>query len=122
MSGIEAARDWTQDVPAICYQACASCGARWYFRKRLCAACGSRAVESRPASGRGVVYARTLVTRAPRAELRAATPYCILLVDAEENFRLMAQGDAALEIGDQVSARFVTFDGCLIPYFERAIG
>lgn len=104
---------------AIRYQVCGACGARWYFPRSLCAACGSTAVEHRRASGRGTVYAVTVVSRAPRAELRSFLPYAIVLVDADEGFRLMGQGDPALVIGDTVGARFVTFDGRLIPYFEK---
>ena len=43
--------------------------------------------------GTGTVHARTLVARAPTEELRAHAPYLIVLVDADEGFRLMAHGD-----------------------------
>ncbi|HKB83526.1 MAG TPA: OB-fold domain-containing protein, partial [Burkholderiales bacterium] len=80
--------------------------------------------NSRPtplqASGRGTVHARTLVARAPTEELRAHAPYLIVLVDAEEGFRLMAHGDPALQIGDRVRARFAQLAGKKIPYFEKA--
>jgi len=32
---------------------------------------------------------------------------------------MMAHGDTRFAIGDRVSARFVTFAGRLVPYFER---
>ena len=57
---------------------------------------------AKQASGTGTVHARTLVTRAPTEELRAHAPYLIVLVDAEEGFRLMAHGDKDLQIGDRV--------------------
>jgi len=68
----------------------------------------------------GTVYAATLVTRAPSEELRAHAPYLILLVDADEGFRVMAHGDPSLEIGDRVRCRFIALAGRLIPYFDKA--
>jgi uncharacterized OB-fold protein len=65
------------------------------------------------------VHARTLVARAPTEELRAHSPYLIVLIDADEGFRLMAHGDADLQIGDRVRARFAQLAGKKIPYFER---
>jgi len=114
--------DWTEDAPALAYQACGSCGARWYFRRDFCPRCGGLDVPRRAAAGTGTVYATTLVTRAPTEALRPHAPYLVVLVDADEGFRLMAHGDPALSIGDRVRARFVRLAGALIPYFEALPG
>src|SRR4051812_34983642 len=98
--------DWTRNGDGIGYQVCANCAAAWYFERSFCPACGASAPERRQASGRGTIHARTLVARAPTEELRALAPYLIVLVDADEGFRLMAHGHAGLEIGDRVRARF----------------
>ena len=111
--------DWTSGGTGIAYQACASCNAAWYFQRGFCPACGDGNPVTRQASGAGTVHARTSVARAPTEELRAHTPYLIVLVDADEGFRLMAHGDPALGIGDRVRARFVDLAGKKIPYFER---
>jgi uncharacterized protein len=111
--------DWTTGHPAILYRACLDCGERWYFRRGFCPRCGSARVVARPASGRGIVYAVTIVSRAPSEALRAFAPYRILLVDAEEGFRMMAHGALDLTIGDAVTARFESFGPLLIPFFER---
>jgi uncharacterized protein len=37
-----------------------------------------------------------------------------------EGFRMMAHGDNELAIGDRVTARFASFAGRLVPYFEKA--
>jgi uncharacterized OB-fold protein len=37
----EAIADWTKGAEAIIYQTCNACGARQYFRRSFCAACGS---------------------------------------------------------------------------------
>jgi uncharacterized protein len=114
-----AAADWTAGEEAIVYQACASCGALQYFRRRFCAACGAPDPAETRASGEGVVYATSLVCRAATPETRAEVPYNIVLIDAAEGFRMMAHGDPDLCIGDKVTARYVQFAGRLVPYFER---
>ncbi len=111
--------DWTMGEPAIVYQACAACGARQYFQRRFCAACGAPDPVAHRASGNGTVYAATLVCRAATPENRAHVPYNIILVDAAEGFRLMAHGDRDLVIGDRVIADLRQFAGRLVPHFSR---
>ncbi len=111
--------DWTGGAEVIRYQACGACGRVQYFRRDFCAACGATELADQAASGEGTVYATSLVARAATPETRAHVPYNIVLVDTIEGFRMMAHGDNALAIGDHVSARFVTFAGRLVPYFER---
>jgi len=109
--------DWTAGGDGIAYQRCANCGARWYFQRGFCPACGIADPATLQASGRGIVHARTLVTRAPTEELRAHAPYLIVLVDADEGFRLMAHGEPGLEIGNRVRASFILLAGRKIPHF-----
>lgn len=111
--------DWAKGQPALAFQACRPCGHRWLFARSFCPHCGSKDVETRAASGRGTVHAATLVVRAPSEDLRAHAPYCIVLVDAEEGFRLMAHAAADIAIGDAVAASFRPFGAGLVPYFER---
>lgn len=112
--------DWTSGADGIAYQQCGRCKAIWYFYRSFCPSCGTGSPETKQASGRGTVHARTLVARAPTEELRAHAPYLIVLVDAEEGFRLMAHGDPALAIGDRVKATFTDLAGKKIPYFVKA--
>ena len=112
--------DWTQDGDGIAYQSCGACSASWYFKRTFCPRCGATAPVSLQSAGRGTVHARTLVARAPTEELRAHAPYLIVLVDADEGFRLMAHGDAALQIGDRVLGGFVRLAGRKVPYFAKA--
>jgi uncharacterized OB-fold protein len=111
--------DWTGGHEAILYQSCGACGKAEYFRRGFCAACGSSDLAEKRASGNGTVYATSVVTRAATPETRAHVPYNIVLVDAEEGFRLMAHGANDLRIGEAVTARFVQFAGRLVPYFEK---
>jgi uncharacterized protein len=111
--------DWTTDEAAIVYQSCGTCGAVQYFRRSFCVVCGAPDPVEKRASGRGTVYATTLVCRAATPETRAHVPYNIILVDTSEGFRMMAHGDNDLSIGDEVNARFAIFAGRLVPYFEK---
>jgi uncharacterized OB-fold protein len=112
--------DWTRGEDGIAYQACNACRSVWYFHRGFCPACGAADPVARQASGAGIVHARTLVHRAPTEALRALAPYLIVLVDAQEGFRLMAHGDPALQIGDRVRATFADLAGRKIPYFVKA--
>ncbi|MFB9267144.1 Zn-ribbon domain-containing OB-fold protein [Bradyrhizobium erythrophlei] len=112
--------DWTKGAAAIVYQSCNACGARQYFRRGFCAACGSTELTENQASGAGTVYATSLVCRAATPQTRAHVPYNIVLVDTDEGFRMMAHGDNGLAIGDKVAARFTQFAGRLVPFFEKA--
>ena len=111
--------DWTTGAEAIVYQSCAACGARQYFHRSFCAACGAADPLEQCASGEGTVYATSLVCRAATPETRAHVPYNIVLVDTSEGFRMMAHGDNDLKIGNRVTARYRRFTGRLVPYFER---
>jgi uncharacterized OB-fold protein len=111
--------DWTEGGAVIVYQRCNACEAKQYFRRAFCHACGSTELSVLSAEGTGTVYAVSHVTRAPTPEARAHGPYTIVLVDADEGFRLMAHGAHDLAIGDRVSATFNRFIDGLVPYFER---
>lgn len=111
--------DWPLGRPAIHYQVCGACRHVWYFRRTFCPACGRTEVQTRRACGHGTVYALTTVNRAPSEALRALAPYRIVIVEADEGFRLMAHGGEGLSIGDRVTARFEPFATLLIPLFNR---
>jgi uncharacterized OB-fold protein len=119
MSASEVILDWTAGTEGVAYQTCPACADVWYFRRSFCPRCGSAPPDDRQASGLGTVHAVTLVTRAPSDELRPHAPYLIVLVDADEGFRMMAHGDRLLKIGDRVRCRFSTLAGKLIAYFEK---
>ena len=120
MSGTaRAVADWTGGVESIAYQACSACKHIWYFRRGFCPSCGASDVTDLKASGEGVVFAISIVTRAATAEARAHVPYAVVLVDAAEGFRMMGHGDRDLKIGDKVKARFEKFTDHIVPYFGR---
>ena len=120
MSGAQRLSDWTGGEPAIVYQHCEACGHDQYFQKTFCNACGATEPALLKASGKGTVYATSLVMRAATPETRAHVPYNIVLVDTAEGFRMMAHGDRDLAIGDAVTVRFEQFTGRIVPYFEKS--
>lgn len=119
MSGNGQIGEWTGGEQAITYQRCGSCGAVQYFHRAFCAACGASAPRQQRASGKGTVYATSLVCRAATPETRAHVPYNIVLVDCAEGFRMMAHGESGLAIGDEVDASFKSFAGRLVPFFTK---
>jgi uncharacterized OB-fold protein len=73
-------------------------------------------------AGRGTVYGRTRVSRAPTPEFAALVPYDILLVDLDEGFRMMAHGAPGLAIGQRVGLGFRRHEGRALPSFEPLDG
>jgi hypothetical protein len=63
----------------------------------------------------------TYITRVGLTSYGKHEGLTIVLVDTEEGFRMMAHGAISLKFGDTLAARFVTFTGRLIPYFENSI-
>lgn len=104
----------------IRHQRCGSCAHVWYFVRPFCPRCGGSDVARQASSGRGVVHAVTIVDRAPTPEMKALAPYTLVMVDAEEGFRLMAHGEPGLAIDDRVTGSLVERAGRTIPFFKRA--
>jgi uncharacterized OB-fold protein len=88
----------------------------WYYARSFCPRCGAAAPSTLPSSGRGTVYAATVVHRPPSSEPGAEAAYAILLVDAAEGFRLMARGAPDLAIGEEVRA----VEEAAVPTFTRS--
>jgi uncharacterized OB-fold protein len=107
---------------AIRYQSCIDCRAAQTLARYACRACGSARLDWRAATGRGTVFAVTVVTRAPSDEFRALAPYTLVLVDLDEGARLMAHAEPGIAIGDPVVAGFFTHNGRPLVRFRRAPG
>lgn len=105
---------------AITYQRCDGCGHVWYFVRDFCPRCGVRDPAVVASSGRGIIHAVTIVDRAPTPDMKALAPYTLVMVDADEGFRLMAHGAPGLAIDDRVAGEVVELAGRPIPLFKRA--
>lgn len=68
---------------------CTACEAPVFFPRAVCPTCLDSALEWRPASGRGVVYAVTVEHRPQNPAFRARAPYAVALVELEEGVRLL---------------------------------
>ncbi|GJD65948.1 Zn-ribbon domain-containing OB-fold protein [Methylobacterium frigidaeris] len=109
--------DWTTGREGLALARCRACGHVQYLRRPFCPECGSEDLGVEQASGRGTVYAVTVVARAPSPELSAHAPYGLALVDAEEGFRFMAHcPPEGVAIGDPVLTRFRSFGAGLVPF------
>jgi uncharacterized protein len=107
-------------------QWCTACERTIHFPRVVCPGCGGVDLEWREASGRGTVYAATVVhTRAP-SRLADRAPYVLALVELEEGARMMTNvvgsDPASVQVGDAVT---VTWEesgdaaGTILPVFER---
>ena len=93
---------------------------RCFFYPRVAApVTGDRDLEWVPASGRGTVYATTIVRPKP-----PQAPYNVVLVDLEEGVRVMSRVEGvapeAVTIGMPVQARIGTQDDKPILLFDPA--
>ncbi len=86
------------------FQRCRECGRAQRLARYACTHCGSSQLDWQTSSGRGTVFAATVVTRAPSDEFKALTPYGIVLVDLEEGGRLMGHGPIDAKIGERVNS------------------
>ncbi|MEO1191932.1 MAG: OB-fold domain-containing protein [Pseudomonadota bacterium] len=81
------------------------CGAAWLARRGFCPLCGSKETTVVTSRGRGVVWASTLVHRAPLPSAIGPPPYGLLLavLDDFPRVRVMALSHERLQIGAAVS-------------------
>jgi uncharacterized protein len=114
-----AADSWAFSGKRIVYQHCGACEHRWYFLRTFCPRCGNTEPATLAASGHGRVVAATVVHRAPSDTFREIAPYTLVLVDADEGFRMMAHAQPGTSIGDRVHGSTRAIAGRLLPYFEK---
>ena len=85
-------------------QRCAACGEWVFYPRAVCPHCGGGPLEWRAASGRGTVYATSVVRRRPEQ----GPPYNVALIDLAEGPRMMSRVERiapeAVRIGMAVTA------------------
>ena len=108
--------DWTDGAAALIYGRCEACGKRWYFRRDFCLHCGSTRVATALSAGAGVVYAATVVVRAPSPEWRERAPYGLCLIDLDEGVRVMTHAAPGVEIGSRVRIGFERTPQGVLPF------
>jgi uncharacterized OB-fold protein len=106
-------------------QRCASCGLVVFYPRARCPRCHGDALVWATMSGRGAVYASTVVHRPADESFAAEVPYVVALVDLDEGARLMARivGCPPEEVrtGMPVTVRFrQVSDEAALPVFVPA--
>ena len=104
-------------------QRCRDCTHWQFYPRRLCTACGGRALAWREASGRGRVKSWTIIRRAVSQAFEADAPYVVALVALAEGPTMMANivgcDPQSVAIGQPVR---VTFEAravdVALPQFE----
>ena len=114
-----ASNDWTQGGNALHFQQCLSCHSTWYFHRPFCAHCGAADPVTQAAGAQGIVYASTLVHRAPSDEFRVIVPYRVVLVDMQDGFRMMGHAELDLKLDEQVQCEIRSIAGHPLPFFSQ---
>jgi uncharacterized protein len=104
-------------------QWCTACNAPVWFPREFCPGCSGDALEWRPASGRGEVYAYTVEHRPSMPTPFGDEPYVVALVELVEGPRLMTNivgcpaDTVAVGMAVQVTWEGLS-DGRNLPLFE----
>jgi uncharacterized OB-fold protein len=104
-------------------QWCTECEEPIFYPRAVCPGCLGTALEWRPSSGRGTIYAVTVEHRTQHPGLAAMAPYAVALVDLDDGIRMLSNvvhGDpATLRVGDRVTVTWEPLsDGRHLPLFE----
>jgi uncharacterized OB-fold protein len=104
---------------------CTACERAMWYPRPTCPLCLGTAIEWRPASGAGTVYALSLQHRPAHPKLADRVPYAVALVDLAEGVRMMSEvlPSTEVQVGDAVQVLWEPLsDGRNLPLFERASG
>ena len=104
---------------------CTTCEQPFWYPRPVCPRCLSPDIEWRPASGRGEVYAVSVMHRPAHPGMADRVPYPVALVDLDEGVRLLTNVvdvDAMqVHVGMQVELSWEPMsDGRNLPVFAPA--
>lgn len=103
-------------------QFCERCGAAQRLARFACTRCGHTGLAWKTAAGTGVVWAVTVVERAPAPEFASLVPYALVLVDLDEGARVMGHAPIGTRIGERVRAEVFTPGGRPLLRFRAESG
>lgn len=75
---------------AMQVQHCNACGQHIFYPRGLCPNCFSSDLAWQPVSGKGNVYAFTIVHRAQNPAFAEDVPYVVAMIELEEGVRMMS--------------------------------
>ena len=103
----------------IRFQHCTTCGYAQTFAHDACQHCGAESLVWKTSSGRGRIYAATIVARAPSDAFRPLAPYTLVVVEMQEGARIMGHAVPGVQIDDPVVASFFIHQGQTLIRFEK---
>ena len=71
-------------------QYCEACGLYQFYPRLYCMQCGASNLRWEEASGRGVIYAYTIIRQNKSPEFSNDTPYNVAIIELEEGPRMMS--------------------------------
>lgn len=106
----------------LVFQTCADCASPLWYPRTVCPLCLGTNLRLTPSSGRGAVYSFTTLHRAGHESRKEDVPYTVVLVDLEENVRIIGDllevSPADVYVGMPVEVAFVeTSDSMTLPAF-----
>lgn len=106
------------------YQRCGECDVAIFYPRSICPACGVPDPHWHVSEGDGVVYACSVIHRAPPAHADDA-PYVVALIDLAEGFRMMSRvvdcPPDTVAVGQSVRVVYrMNGGGNPLPYFVPA--
>jgi uncharacterized OB-fold protein len=104
---------------------CPACAGYFFYPRVLCPTCGSRAVEWRPATGRGTLHTFCIQYRSGLPGYVDAGPFVTAMVDLAEGPRLMSllvgvpAEPERIRCGTPVEVTYLDYeDGQVLPVFR----
>jgi uncharacterized OB-fold protein len=110
----------------LIYQRCRACGRAQYYPRAICRWCHAyNQFDWQQSAGLGSVYTYSVVHQAGHPVWRQRVPYCIALVDLDEEFRVTTRVVNAdpnvIRVGLRVRAVYESADaGMTLLHFEPA--
>jgi uncharacterized OB-fold protein len=109
----------------LALQQCRACASYQFYPRLICTRCGSRELDWRDVSGRGLVRSYTIVRRAVSAAYEPDVPYVVALVELAEGPVMMSNvvgcDPETVHSGMAVRVRFERWsDSVTVPLFEPA--
>jgi uncharacterized OB-fold protein len=104
-------------------QWCTDCEKPIYYPREACPSCLGAALEWRPASGRGSVYAVTVEHKPQTSTIATEEPFAVALIDLEEGVRIMSNvvgcppGEVTVDMAVGLTWEPLS-DGRNLPQFE----
>ncbi|HMC41782.1 MAG TPA: OB-fold domain-containing protein [Acidimicrobiales bacterium] len=105
---------------------CRHCQRPFWYPRPVCPTCLSPDVEWRPSSGRGQVYAVSVMHRPSNPSMAERVPYAVALIDLDDGVRMMSNvvGVEAerVEVGMDVTLTWEPLsDGRHLPLFAPVV-